>query len=88
MFCFCFLFIITDEAQYKKLNYDEQYDKSTTKNQSSTKATLIVQSPQSAVSNKIAKRSNLKKRSDKNNFSHNWLLTTLKSHTGSVLDIR
>ena len=82
---FFFFFIITDEAQY-----NEQYDKTTnTKSQLSTKETSAVnQQPQSAVSNKTAKRSNLKKRSDKNNFNHNWLLTTLKSHTGSVLDIR
>ncbi|CAO1376362.1 unnamed protein product [Diamesa serratosioi] len=53
-----------------------------------TTSAVNQQQPQSsAVSNKIAKRSNLKKRSDKNNFNHNWLLTTLKSHTGSVLDI-
>lgn len=33
------------------------------------------------------KRPNLKKRTDKTNYSHNWLLTTLKGHTGSVMDM-
>lgn len=36
---------------------------------------------------KNSKRSSLKKRSDKANYSHNWLLTTLKGHTGSVMDM-
>lgn len=36
---------------------------------------------------KNSKRSNVKKRSDKTNYSHNWLLTTLKGHTGSVMDM-
>lgn len=36
---------------------------------------------------KNSKRSNLKKRSDKTNYSHNWLITTLKGHTGSVMDM-
>lgn len=36
---------------------------------------------------KSSKRTNLKKRTDKANYSHNWLLTTLKGHTGSVLDM-
>lgn len=36
---------------------------------------------------KNSKRANVKKRSDKANYSHNWLLTTLKGHTGSVMDM-
>ncbi|CRK97574.1 CLUMA_CG010960, isoform A [Clunio marinus] len=71
-----------NEAQYKKFDEYAPKDsksnlsKKSDKNQSCK--TNIVKNP---------KRSNLKKRSDKTNYSHDWLLTTLKGHTGSVLDM-
>lgn len=80
-----FWFLLLDEAQYKKFDeYAPKDSKSTaTKKSSDTSNSQAIKS--SNVKN--SKRSNLKKRSDKTNYSHNWLLTTLKGHTGSVLDM-
>lgn len=78
-------FLFSDEANYKKFDENatkENNDKSITNKKSSNN------NPGSKGANvKNSKRSNLKKRSDKTNYSHNWLLTTLKGHTGSVLDM-
>jgi WD40 repeat protein len=83
--CFYLLFI-TDEAQKKLEEYATKDSKSSNSN---TKKTSTETSNSHSKSNvgKSSKRSNLKKRTDKTNYSHNWLLTTLKGHTGSVMDM-
>jgi WD40 repeat protein len=79
-----FSFPIPDEAHYKKFDEYAPKDSKSTENKKSDKSN----SQASKANNvKSSKRSNLKKRSDKTNYSHNWLLTTLKGHTGSVLDM-
>lgn len=84
----CFLVFVPqlDEAHRKKFDEYATKDSKSTGNKKSTETSNSNQA--SKTSNvKSSKRSNLKKRSDKTNYSHNWLLTTLKGHTGSVLDM-
>lgn len=78
-----FFIIFSDEAQKKLEEYATKDCKS-----SSTKKTPDTNGNQHKTNvGKNSKRSNVKKRSDKTNYSHNWLLTTLKGHTGSVMDM-
>lgn len=80
-----YFFPLSDEAHYKK--FDEYAPKDT--KSTATKKTAETNNSQSSKNANVknSKRSNLKKRSDKTNYSHNWLLTTLKGHTGTVLDM-
>lgn len=84
---FFFIFRSTlDEAQYKKFDEYAPKDSKSTATKKSSSDTINNQACKTS-NVKSSKRSNLKKRSDKTNYSHNWLLTTLKGHTGSVLDM-
>lgn len=65
----------------------EEYATKDSKSPSTKKLTEANGNQNKANVGKNSKRSNLKKRSDKANYSHNWLLTTLKGHTGSVMDM-
>lgn len=82
-----FLILFTDEAQYKKSDdYDQKSAKSTKADNSAKNQTKSGQQPN--ANSKSGKKSQLKKRGDKTNYSHSWLLTSLKGHTGtSVLDM-
>jgi WD40 repeat protein len=84
-----FLFVLCllpDETHYKKF---DEYDPKDEKSSSTEKSKSHSNNPSksSPTSGKSNKRGNLKKRTDKSNYSHNWLLTTLKGHTGAVLDM-
>jgi WD40 repeat protein len=78
------LLLLPDEAHYKKF---DEYAPKDTKSTEAKKSDKSSSQASKANNVKSSKRSNLKKRSDKTNYSHNWLLTTLKGHTGSVLDM-
>lgn len=87
MFTFFFLFAL-DEAHKKLEEYATKDCKSTnTKKHPSTDTTSSSGNQTKSNVGKNSKRANVKKRSDKTNYSHNWLLTTLKGHTGSVMDM-
>lgn len=79
--------LFTDEAQYKK---SDDYDQKTAKSNKADNSTKnqAKSGQQSNTNSKSGKKSQLKKRGDKSNYSHSWLLTSLKGHTGtSVLDM-
>lgn len=76
--------LFLDEANYKK--FDEHAPRNSQSSNANKNQSEAVNQAK-ANNGKATKRSNLKKRSDKTNYSHNWLLTTLKGHTGSVLDM-
>lgn len=78
-------FFVSDEAHYKKFDEYAPKDSKSAANKKSSDTNNSQSSKNANV--KSSKRSNLKKRSDKTNYSHNWLLTTLKGHTGTVLDM-
>lgn len=79
-----FLIFFADEAHKKLDEYAQKDNKSTAAKKSSETSN---NNHNKGSVNKNSKRSNLKKRSDKANYSHNWLLTTLKGHSGSVMDM-
>lgn len=78
-----FVSFFIDEA-HKKLEEYATKDSKTANNKKNTEANG---NQNKANVGKNSKRSNLKKRTDKTNYSHNWLITTLKGHTGSVMDM-
>lgn len=78
-----YFYFLLDEAQ-KKL---EEYATKDSKAANNKKITETNGNQNKANVGKNSKRSNLKKRSDKTNYSHDWLITTLKGHTGSVMDM-
>lgn len=81
--CYYFVFLLLDEAQKKLEEYATKDSKS-----SNIKNSKEANGNQNKTNvGKNSKRSNLKKRSDKANYSHDWLMTTLKGHTGSVMDM-
>lgn len=80
---FFLFFLFIDEAHYKKF---DEYAPKGSKSSANKKSSDNNQSSKTG-NVKNLKRSNIKKRSDKTKYSHNWLLTTLKGHTGSVLDM-
>lgn len=66
---------IADEAQHRKSEkYDPKDKSNATHKSSNSKNNHTIK----ANNLKSSKRANLKKRSDKSNYSHNWLMTTLK----------
>jgi WD40 repeat protein len=85
LFSFACFFI--DEAQKKLEEYATKDSKSSNNNTKKTSSSEGNSSQSKSNVGKSSKRSNLKKRTDKTNYSHNWLLTTLKGHTGSVMDM-